>query len=458
MGKGKIMLAIFVAVIGALIFINYLGDYTASVNVFDVEFNTKLLKPGATVVNIPPFGKIIAKTHHTPVQLDITVMNIKPGVVKNLFDNPITQNEFISGIKIEAHKVVKAYVLKLLLLSFTGSALFTLIFRYDVKTILLCGLLGLFVPLSLGGYVYNSYKYDAFMDPRYEGILEAAPWMMSLAQQTLVKIDKLGEQMQVITRNANHLFSKINDIQPIDTENASLKILHVSDIHNNPAAFDLIEQTVKSFNVDFIIDTGDITDYGTPLEAQFIKRINNLGIPYVFVPGNHESPEVINAMKAQRNVIVLDKAHINIKGITVYGIGDPGSHSKLAEVTTDEIIREYSLSIKQELESNVIKPDIIAVHNPKMAQYFEVTAPTILTGHTHFFGIEKKDDSVIINAGTTGAAGIRGLQSSHDVPYSEVLLYFSSDIEQNSKLTAADIIKVYSLSKKGLILERFLNQ
>lgn len=457
MRNTKLMLSIFVAILGAMIFINYLGSFTVSVNVFDLELTTKLLKPGNTIVNIPPFGRIIAKTHKLPVQLNITLINIKPNLIKDLLSNSFKQNELVAELKHEAQKAIKIYILKLLLLSFAGAAFFGMVFRYNIKYIILIGLMSLIVFISIGGYVYNSYNYDAFIDPKYEGILEAAPWMMGIARQTLPQIDKLGEQMQVITRNAYTLLTKINDIRPIDKEGQVL-ILHISDLHNNPAAFDFIEETVKSFNVDIIVDTGDITDFGTPLEIGLIKRINELKIPYIFIPGNHDSPAVLAAMKSQKNVVVLNDGYINLKGITIYGIGDPAAASISTEIPADVNLDEYSLAKKQGLINNSIEPDIVAAHNIKTAQHFADIAPTILIGHNHALKVEKIGDTVLVNAGTTGAAGIRGFQSKEDLPYSEVLLYLNPDAGRHEKFIAADIIKIYSLSQKGLTLERFLNQ
>ena len=57
------------------------------------------------------------------------------------------------------------------------------------------------------------------------------------------------------------VFSRMDSLA--STEESVVRVLHVSDIHNNPVAFDFMEQIINNFNVDFVIDTGDITDYGT---------------------------------------------------------------------------------------------------------------------------------------------------------------------------------------------------
>ena len=46
--------------------------------------------------------------------------------------------------------------------------------------------------------------------------------------------------------------------------------------------------------MDLVIDTGDLTDYGTAIETGLAGQIKTTkGVPYLFIPGNHDSPEVI---------------------------------------------------------------------------------------------------------------------------------------------------------------------
>ena len=96
------------------------------------------------------------------------------------------------------------------------------------------------------------------------------------------------------------------------TEESVVSVLHVSDIHNNPVAFDFMEQIINNFNVDFVIDTGDITDYGT--FGRFgDKRLAQLPIEYIFVSVNHDSPKIIELVNNIDNVLVLDDETTTVK-------------------------------------------------------------------------------------------------------------------------------------------------
>ena len=54
------------------------------------------------------------------------------------------------------------------------------------------------------------------------------------------------------------------------------------------------------------MDTGDITDHGTKAENKFVEEIGTLGVPYVFVRGNHDSKTTQQAVARQKNAVVLD--------------------------------------------------------------------------------------------------------------------------------------------------------
>ena len=44
---------------------------------------------------------------------------------------------------------------------------------------------------------------------------------------------------------------------------------------------------------DMIVDTGDLTDFGSPPETAMVQGIRKIGYPYVFVAGNHDSQTVM---------------------------------------------------------------------------------------------------------------------------------------------------------------------
>jgi hypothetical protein len=72
-----------------------------------------------------------------------------------------------------------------------------------------------------------------------------------------------------------------------------------------------------------VVDTGDITTWGTEVESTTLSRIGDLKVPYVFVRGNHDSRLTQAAVAVNRNAVVLDGDVRRVGGLVVAGIGDP---------------------------------------------------------------------------------------------------------------------------------------
>ena len=159
------------------------------------------------------------------------------------------------------------------------------------------------------------------------------------------------------------VFSRMDKLA--STEESMVRVLHVSDIHNNPAAFDFMDQIINNFNVDFVIDTGDITDYGTFLEDMVIKKLSQLPVDYVFVAGNHDSPKTLELIKTMDNVTILDGEISTVKGIDILGFPDAGSATSDIDSSSETEIFKLNLMIREKLYSLNKTPDILAVHNPK---------------------------------------------------------------------------------------------
>ena len=122
-------------------------------------------------------------------------------------------------------------------------------------------------------------------------------------------VDRFGEyqaQLTELVGNVVTLYRAAQGLPTFDPDDGTVRVLHVSDIHNNPQAFDLIELLVEQFDIDAVADTGDITDWGTEPETQLLDRIGDVGVPYVWVRGNHDSAATQRAVAAQPNAVVLD--------------------------------------------------------------------------------------------------------------------------------------------------------
>ena len=144
-----------------------------------------------------------------------------------------------------------------------------LLHRRNVFDYLRAAAVGVVITAVLLMGTFYTYNINAFANPQYRGVIEAAPWMIEFVQDAFVRVDQLGDQFRIIADNLYELFETVDIVKPIGEFADTVKILHVSDIHNNPAAYDFIQELAESFQVDLIIDSGDISDFGSPLEVLF---------------------------------------------------------------------------------------------------------------------------------------------------------------------------------------------
>jgi predicted phosphodiesterase len=414
-------------IITTFTFVLLLGDMNFNIKGFEFRLSMEVFDSGLTEINIPPIGIISAKTHQTPLKITVTLINIDIDLLKELIEKPLEQGKLVETIIKEVQWVIFVFVARMLFIAALGGAFAILLLH---KRDLFLYFKGSFISFSLMLVLilgsYYTYDVSQFSNPQYRGVIKAAPWMIGFVEEALVKVDKLGEQLKVTADNLYTLFEKIDILGPVGEYAETTKILHISDIHNNPAAFEFIKQVADSFEVDIIVDTGDISDFGSPLETILLERINNFSIPYVFVAGNHDSPDIINAMEQIDNVIVVNNEMVNIKEFNILGKHDPASVSMLLNSDEEEIINSKN-QIEEILRVSEITPDILIVHHPYIAENFAGRIPVILHGHRHQVSLKNLEGSIIIDAGTSGAAGIRGLQSTNEIPYSVVLLHFASN-------------------------------
>lgn len=452
----RILVAVIISVVaiaGALLMLNFFGNTDFQINGLEAELKIDLQKPGMTEIQVPPLGKITAKTHKSPAGIKIILKSIDLNQLKGMVEEAPKAGELAGKVEADIKSKFKALIYKVILLGIIGgTGSIWLLQRRHWYEYLYGAILGIVTVSLLLTLTYKSYNTDSFQSPEYEGMLKTAPWMIGLVQEGIAKFDLWGQQLQSVADNLYDMFQRVDSLEAMGPEgNGDLRVLHVSDLHNNPAAFDFIEQVAETFQADFIVDTGDISDFGTPLETVFLERLKAIKVPYVFVPGNHETEDIIRELRNTPNVKVVEEGPVKVKGVNIIGISDPAAYGREIK-SGEEAFIETENKLSRIIAEGSQEPDILAVHNHRLAGKFVGVAPVILHGHDHAYKIRNAKGSVIIDAGTTGAAGVGGLEANKDIPYSLVVLQFKRQ-EKGYKLIAADTIKVSNM-QSGYSLER----
>jgi predicted phosphodiesterase len=245
----------------------------------------------------------------------------------------------------------------------------------------------------------------------------------------------------------------------------------VSDLHLNPAAWSVIHTVVNQFGIDVVVDTGDITDWGSEPEASYVAEIGRLGVPYVYIRGNHDSTVTATSV-AQQGAIVLDNVVQEVGGLRFAGIGDPRfTPDKGSEPTAagdpegvnggEDLLTRSGSALAATISGWPEPVDIALVHDPASAEPLAGTVPVVLAGHRHqreITDLEVPEESRVprtqlLVEGSTGGAGLRGLEADGDpLPLQLSVLYFGTD----RALQAYDEITVGGAGQTEVTLQRHL--
>jgi len=424
---------------------------------FGLRLNFSWGWPGESRLVIPPLGEIKVYSHRWPVVLSATLERIDLPLLQHELIGVNDTSLYLESLLIELRTNLYWFLAKLCLIGgLAGLFGAFLLGRRRFANLWRMAAVGVLSVLLIIGGVLAGFDQEAFQNPRYEGVLAVAPWALSLIEQGLDRLPEFSAKLAEVAGSLDTVFAKVNTLSPLANVEGEVKVLHVSDIHNNPAAVEFIEKVIAGFGVDLVIDTGDLTDYGTSLETELNRKINNLGVKYLFIPGNHDSEEVVSRLRRYKNVIVMTKRIYETNGLTIMGWPDPASTGTTSLMPGDEELMAEAEALRAYVEAADGKIHLLAVHNRKIATPAPPGIPLVIHGHTHQPGITLEEGTVYINAGTTGAAGIRGW-GNETIPHSVALLRFN--LKQGEyHLAAVDLIRVFSLNGKFILERTVLNQ
>ena len=182
---------------------------------------------------------------------------------------------------------------------------------------------------------------------------------------------------------------------PLEADTA-LRVLLVSDIHGGNQ-YSLMRTVVEEESVDVIIDAGDLLNFGTVAEGEaagIFSGIESLGVPYLFVRGNHDATgatddDVLRRMAQVPNVVLLEPGsagytEVSVGGVTIAGFNDPrwfgdsGTGSPAKQVPAREAF----------VAAFADRPaaDVVVSHEPWAVK--GVVAGVLVNGHMHSTDLE----------------------------------------------------------------------
>ncbi|MEV4842695.1 metallophosphoesterase [Micromonospora matsumotoense] len=461
---GVVLAVLLVALTGTALGVFAGGRVSTDIGPFRADLTLAPAVRGGTTVNIPPLGALQLDSHQGPTHLTVGLGALDQRKTEALIDDPAS----ISRASQSAVTDVRNGVLRLGLRTLGAAVLVTLIlaalvFR-DTRRTAWAGGVALVVTVGSLGLAAGTLRPQAIEEPRYEGLLVNAPAIVGDARRIANDYSRYAEQLQRLVGNVSQLYTTVSALPVYEPAPGTTRVLHVSDMHLNPTGWQLIRTVVEQFGIDVVIDTGDLTDWGSEPEASYVGSIGLLKKPYVYIRGNHDSPKTATAVARQPNAVVLNNSTTTVAGLTIAGIGDPRftpdketspAGSGLTAQVADQVIGAGE-TLAATIRSSPRPVNIALVHDPASAGPLSGTCPLVLAGHTHSRQMSKlpqvdgQQPTQLMVEGSTGGAGLRGLEGEKPTPLSMSVLYF----DQQKLLQAYDDITVGGTGQSQVNLER----
>ncbi|MFJ4439853.1 metallophosphoesterase [Streptomyces sp. NPDC088923] len=424
---------VVVTLVGAWLGLLVVGTVKVPVGPMDTRMALTPSTTGGTRVDVSPLGALSLDSHRAPVRLDVDVDRLDPVRAQALVAHP----ERLSGLQDEVARDVRHGAVELGVRScvavVTGAAALGLVVYRRPRPALLASGLALALLAASGGTAWATWNPKSVLEPRFSGLLSSAPAVVGDARSIVTEFDVYSQELARLVTNVTKLYDVTSTLPAYQPDPSTVRVLHVSDIHLNPAAWTIVASLVKQYDIDVIIDSGDTMDHGSAAENGFLDPVADLGAPYVWVRGNHDSAttqKYLGDTKRFKNVRVLDEGRVvTVAGLRIAGTGDPQyTPDRTAERGGKAAERAAGIKLAYEIRQRQEPVDIAVAHDPNAARETDGAVPLALAGHLHHREQEILPGGTRLRIeGSTGGSGLRAVEGEHPDPVQTSVLYLDKD-------------------------------
>ncbi len=451
----RIAIIVLIGVVGSWLGMLLAGGASVQIGPVQTLMAVRPSLAGQTVVTVPPLGSLQMNTNHGPLQLTIDIRQLNETDVRQLVDDPKSFANLPDIASAQLRHGIIVAAIRGAIAAAAGSLLLGLIaFRRIVPALAACGV-SILLLSTAGTVAAISWNPKSVLEPRYTGMLTEAPSLVGSAQNLVTRFGLYRTELAQLVTNVTRLYDTTADLPVYQPDPDTVRVLDVSDIHDNPAAWSVMHSIVQQFGINLIIDSGDLTDHGSQAENELAAQIRKFPVPYVFIKGNHDSRKTQSAIAAERNAILLTGQEVTVDGLSIIGDGDPRFTPNLAvQVPGEEAVYQAGQKLATTARALAREPDIAVVHDPVSAPPLNGAVKLVLAGHLHrrVTWMLSGGTRVFVQ-GSTGGAGLRALQTNPATPIEASVLYFD---RASGQLQAWDDITIGGLGATDAQIQRHL--
>ncbi|MER5885984.1 metallophosphoesterase [Streptomyces sp. NPDC001941] len=423
-----------VVLLGAWLGLLAVGDVRTKVGPMDTTMTLRPSLSGGTKINVSPLGALELDSHTAPVRLDVDVDRLDPVRSQALVEHP----ERLAGLQQEITHDVESGTLDLAVRSsvavLAGATALGLAVYRRPRRALAAGGLALALLVSSGACAYATWNPRSVLEPRFSGLLSSAPSVVGSARSIVSDFDVYQKELARLVTNVTKLYDATSTLPAYQPDPGTLRVLHVSDVHLNPASWHIIGSLVEQYKIDLIVDSGDTMDHGSAAENGFLDPVRDLGAPYVWVRGNHDSAATQAYLRTRvKNAVVLDEGRtVTVAGVRISGMGDPQfTPDRTAANGGDAVERAAGIRLAAALRGQQragTPADIAVTHEPVAARETDGEVPLVLAGHVHHRETEVLPRGTRLKVeGSTGGGGLRAVQNDEPEKIRASVLYLDRD-------------------------------
>ncbi|EST37666.1 hypothetical protein N566_11780 [Streptomycetaceae bacterium MP113-05] len=449
-----------VTLLGAWLGLLIVGNVRTDVGPMDTTMTLRPSFSGGTKINVSPLGALELNSHHAPLRLDVNVDQLDPIRATALVDHPERINGLEKEITADVQDGVLDVAVRATVAVLLGSTALGLAVYRRPRRALAAGGLALALLAASCTTAIATWNPKSLVEPKFSGLLASAPSVVGSARSIVTDFGAYQEELARLVTNVTKLYEATSTLPSYQPSPHTTRVLHVSDIHLNPIGWSVIRSLVEQYDIDVIIDAGDTMDHGTAAENYFLAPVPDLGAPYVWARGNHDSIETQQAMAdLGESVHVLDNGvAVTVAGVRIAGMGDPQftpDRSIVPEGDPSERAagRELAFSLRRQAAQGT-PVDIAVMHNPVGVAETDGEVPLALAGHTHQRSNEVLDDGTrLMIEGSTGGGGLRAVEDDAPQQVQASVLYLDAE---TGRLQAWDSITLGGLGLAKAEVSRHL--